>query len=302
MNTSAHATSAHAVVRALRPRQWLKNVLVGAAPLAAGVVARPDVLWRVALLFCLLCAVSGAGYLVNDIRDVDYDRQHPEKRLRPIASGAVSIRYAGIMASALVCASFTLAVVIFGLNVLIGLIAYIAVSMSYSFGIKNVAGVEMLFVAMGFVIRAVLGGMGTNTRLSAWFLVFIGVAALLVVVGKRQSELARLDVGGQAAAVPARTALRSYSSRYLQGLAWLSAVVAVGAYVMWAVTRGVLDDEPVLLIASSIPLAASVRRYLQLIAAGKAETPEEALIADRFIVFTSVMWFALFAAAVALGS
>ena len=71
---------------------------------------------------------------------------------------------------------------------------------------------------------------------------------------------------------------------------------------MWAVTRGVLDDEPVLLIASSIPLAASVRRYLQLIAAGKAETPEEALIADRFIVFTSVMWFALFAAAVALGS
>ena len=298
-----HARHLHlsSVVRLCRPRQWLKNLLVATAPLAAGILWQPDVAWRVGVLFLLLCAVSSAGYIVNDIKDLRYDQGHPDKRNRPIASGEVAISVATTLAGTLTVVSSALALAVFGWTVCAGVIGYVAISWSYSLGLKRVAGVEMLLVASGFVARAVIGGLGTGTRLSAWFLLFIGVSALFIVAGKRLSEMLRIDHVGSVDA-DVRRSLRRYTPHYLRAIAWLSAAVAIGSYVVWAITRGLHENEPVLLVMSTLPLSACFIRYMKLITRGRAEAPEDALVRDLWVVVSALAWLAVFATSVGIGA
>ena len=289
------------VVRLCRPRQWLKNLLVATAPLAAGILWQTDVAWRVVVLFAILCAVSSAGYIVNDIKDLSYDQGHPDKRHRPIASGEVAVSLATTLACMLTVVAIVLTLSVFGAAVCAGVIGYVVISWSYSLGLKRVAGVEMLLVASGFVARAVIGGLGTDTRLSTWFLLFIGVSALFIVAGKRLSELLRIDQV-ESVTTEVRRALRRYTPDYLRAIAWLSAAVAIGSYAVWALTRGVHENEPLLLLVSALPLSACFVRYMTLITSGRAEAPEEALLKDRWVVVCALAWLVIFAMSVDIGS
>lgn len=302
MQVIAHDLRLPALIRVCRPHQWVKNLLVATAPLAAGALWQPRVTLQVTILFLVLCAASSAGYIVNDIKDCGYDRAHPDKRNRPIASGELPVRAAASFAVLLACLGLLLALLLFDVAVFLGILGYIAISWSYSLGLKRIAGIEMLLVSTGFVARAVVGGLGTGTRLSAWFLLFIGVAALFVVVGKRLSEMGRVDQFASDTLVDGRFALRRYTSRYLRGISWLSVVVAIGSYVTWVVTRGVQENEPLILALSAVPLAVCFARYAVLIARGRAEAPEEALLKDTWIVASSMMWLVLFAVSVNLGA
>ena len=289
------------LIRICRPRQWVKNLLVAAAPLAAGILWQPQVALRVLVLFLILCAVSSAGYIVNDIKDVGYDRAHPDKRNRPIASGEMPINAAALLSIGLTVIGMLPAALVFGWPVSIGILGYLVISWSYSLGLKRAAGLEMLLVASGFVARAVVGGLGTDTRLSTWFLLFIGVTALFIVVGKRLSELVRVErlpgIEGDA-----RKALRRYTPEYLRAIAWLSAIVAIGSYIVWTVTRGIYENEPVILALSAAPLAVCFIRYMAMISRGMAEAPEDALLRDPWIVSSALLWLALFAASVDVGA
>jgi decaprenyl-phosphate phosphoribosyltransferase len=283
---------------ALRPKQWLKNSLVVAAPLAGGIAFRWHSASTIALLFMLLCMVSSAGYLLNDVHDRDYDRAHPIKRHRAIASGAVSVPQAVGLASALIVLAVLAAFSWTDPATTLLLVCYVVTTITYSLYLKTIPGVEMVVVSAGFLLRAIIGGVGTGTELSGWFLVVICAAALLVVAGKRLSELQRLEHTKAEPKAHERTALRAYSVKYLTFVTIMSATFAVAAYAVWVLFVGVHRDNPLLLVGSIIPLGIAIARYVGIIRAGGAETPEDALISDAVMVACGGVWLLSFAAAV----
>lgn len=284
----------------LRPRQWLKNLLVVAAPLASGEIFDVAVVSTVSLLFILLCAVSAAGYLLNDVRDIEYDRAHPEKKHRAIAAGRISPAIALSVAATLAVSAVLVAYAVFGWTVALLVVAYIATTASYTLWLKALPGVEMVVLSAGFLLRAIIGGVGTGTLVSGWFLIVICASALLVVSGKRSSELARLT--GQLDSSHARSALGAYSPRYLASVTVMSAATAILGYAAWVLLVGAYRNEPVLITGSLLPLAWAYLRYTKIIARGDAEAPEEALLRDRTMIVCGISWAAMFAAAVVMSA
>ena len=298
MSSQVHTRARGGLLSALRPRQWLKNALVAAAPLAGGEIFQWAVAGRVLVLFVLLCAVSAAGYVLNDVRDIEYDRAHPDKRHRAIASGAISPTTALGFAALLVASALFCAQAMFGVAVTALLAAYIVTTASYSLWLKSVPGVEMVVLSAGFLLRAVIGGSGTGTVVSGWFLVVICASALLVVSGKRSSELSR-EVESPTS-THARSALNSYSPSYLRSVTVMSALVAVAGYATWVLLVGAHRNESLLVTCSLAPLALAYLRYARIIRHAGAEAPEVVLLRDRTMVVCGVTWAVLFAAAVVM--
>ena len=159
------ATSLRAVIREARPKQWVKNILVFAAPGAAGVLDNGSFMLRTLAVFGAFCLVSSGTYYWNDIHDVDADRQHPTKRFRPIASGTVGLRTARIVGTALMAVGIAVA---FALGWRVGLVVmgYLTLTTVYSVALKHVAVVDLVAVAGGFVLRAIAGAVVTGDRKS----------------------------------------------------------------------------------------------------------------------------------------
>ncbi len=174
----------------MRPRQWVKNVLVFAAPLAAGSLFSPEVLVTSLWAFVAFCLVSASIYLINDVRDVEADRQHPKKRLRPIAAGELSVRTALVLAGVTAVASLALG---FWVAPLLGvtLATYWVLQVGYSLFLKNQPIIDLAMVASGFILRAVAGGVASGIELSQWFLLVAAFGSLFMVAGKRYSEIRR---------------------------------------------------------------------------------------------------------------
>lgn len=193
----------------LRVRQWPKNLLVFAAPLAGGVLHQPEILWKAGLAFGAFSFVASALYVINDVVDADSDRLHPTKKNRPIASGRLSVSTGWVFGIASFAAGAALAALLpplFGVT----LAVYALSTALYTYVAKSVPTLEMLLVAFGFVLRAVGGATATDVHLSQWFLGVAMFGSLLIVAGKRTSELKRFDDPGATRAV-----LRSYSHSYL---------------------------------------------------------------------------------------
>ncbi|HEX8714816.1 MAG TPA: decaprenyl-phosphate phosphoribosyltransferase, partial [Solirubrobacteraceae bacterium] len=259
------------LLRAYRPRQWSKNVLVLAAPAAAGVIDRPLVIAQVAATFVALCLLSSATYLFNDVRDREHDRLHPRKRLRPVAAGEIAPRQAIAIAVATALAGLGLASAVDWKVGAIGC-CYLALTASYSLWWRGVVVLDILVIAAGFVLRALAGGVATDIYLSRWFVIVTGSCAVFVVAAKRYAEL-REHSGAQ----PARATLRRYSLRSLRLTLTAAAAVAAVAYVSWAVTR---PQNVPLYVLSAVPFLALLARYGSLIAAGAGQAPED-LLHDR---------------------
>lgn len=180
------------IVHSLRPKQWLKNLLVFAAPLAAGTLMDTTVLAGTVVAFVAFCLAASATYLVNDLRDVEVDRLHPHKRFRPIASGALDARFAAAAAVVLLIAALGLS---FWQSIGLGwtVLAYVAATLSYSLGFKHEPVLELLLLSLGFMLRAIAGGVATGIPLSQWFLIVAGFGSLFMAAGKRYSEMSRLQ-------------------------------------------------------------------------------------------------------------
>ncbi len=178
--------------RAMRPRQWTKNLLVFMAPAAAGVLDDWPTAGRVVAAFAVFCLVASGTYLVNDVLDAKSDRIHPIKRFRPVASGALRPRTAIASGAGLIVLALGAALLIgpWGLVVVVG--SYAAISIAYSLFLKREPVIELAIVASCFVLRAVAGGVVAHVQLSTWFLVFTSFAALFLVAGKRYAEYVRL--------------------------------------------------------------------------------------------------------------
>lgn len=286
------ARRAASLLRATRPRQWLKNVLVVAAPASAGVLLHGRVLLASLVAIVSFVLVASSCYLINDVADQELDRAHPAKRLRPIASGAVGARLALTSAALLLGSGLLVAAAQSrGLLVLVG--CYAAVTVVYALGLKGVAWLELSVVASGFVLRALAGGSAASVPISRWFLLVVTASASLIVVSKRMSELIEvpLDPGS------VRPVLRRYSLPALRRARTAAVTVLLVAYGGWAVTRPT-TLAVVCAVVSLVPLLAVVRLWVQRSDQGRAGAPEDLVSGDRTIRVLVLAWAVLFAATV----
>jgi decaprenyl-phosphate phosphoribosyltransferase len=290
-----HFGTAGELVRALRPRQWSKNLLVLGAPLAGGQLGRPAVLLSSAIALAVFTAAAAGGYLLNDVRDVTADRQHPDKRLRPVAAGTLGSSTAVAWGVALTLAAAGAAALTDD-ELLPLMILYSGLTFAYGFGLKRVAGLEVVIVASGFVLRPLAGSAASNVQPSAWFLAVCCLAALVVAVGKRLVELVRLGPE----ATSHRAALGRYSVAVLGRVQLLALAGMTAAYLGWALGHHDLTGR-VLAELSLVPLVATVGRVMLLNQRGEGGAPEELLLRDRKIQLTGLLWFGLFLAGVLHG-
>ena len=287
-------TSARVLLRAMRPRQWPKNILVLAAPAAAGVVHQPQEALETGLAVLAFILASSGVYLVNDVVDIDADRAHPIKRHRPVASGELPAREALLAAVMLLAGGLVVAALpVWQLLAVVAL--YEAVQLLYCLGLKRLPLVELVSVASGFLLRAVAGGAATGVGLTAWFVAAVGFGSLFVVAGKRSSEL--LLAEGATAAI--RPVLARYSSSYLRFVWTLSAAVLVTTYALWAAVGGqaALTSWAVI---SVLPFTVAVLWYAVKVDAGSASEPEEIFLHDRVMQLLLVAWAACFLGSVYL--
>ncbi|MEV5278768.1 decaprenyl-phosphate phosphoribosyltransferase [Streptomyces sp. NPDC051994] len=285
------------LVRTARPRQWIKNVLVVAAPAAAGRLTSEHVLTQLALVFALFTAAASAVYLVNDARDAEADRAHPDKCHRPVAAGRVPVTAAyaagavlavlAPLAAALTCNAMTAAL----------LTGYVVMQLAYCVKLKHVLVVDLVVVTAGFLMRAMTGGVALGIPLSRWFLITAGFGALFMVSAKRYSEAVQMEGRGAAT----RSLLDAYTTGYLRFVWQLAAGVAVLAYCMWALESGGMSGGSLLpwRQLSMVPFIGAILRYAVFADRGSAGAPEHVVLHDRALAVIGLVWIALYALAVA---
>jgi decaprenyl-phosphate phosphoribosyltransferase len=274
---------ARALARAMRPRQWVKNLLVVAAPLAAGKVGDSDVIAATVLALVSFCAAASAIYLINDSADREADRLHPTKRFRPIASGALPVPVALTAAGVLVAAAL---VVGWAADPQLAILvaAYIALQVLYALWLKHEPVLDISIVAAGFLMRAVAGGLAADLPLSQWFLLVSGFGSLFMVAGKRYSELHTL--GSEAGT---RKSLVRYTDTYLRFVWSTAAGATVIAYSLWAFEQ-VPDTGVPWHTISIAPFLIGLLRYAVDIDAGTAAEPEDIVFRDRGLQLIGLVW------------
>jgi decaprenyl-phosphate phosphoribosyltransferase len=285
-------TSVRALVRAARPKQWTKNVLVLAPLLPAGPqIFRADLL-GVVLALAAFCLVSSGVYLINDARDVEADRAHPVKRHRPIASGLVSVPAALSVAAVLVALALGLAAVQ-GTALLVVIATYFAIQLLYCLGLKHEPVIELACVASGFLLRALAGGVAAGIPLSQWFLLTTAFGSLFMATGKRYGE-ARM---GERTGGKVRLVVERYTTTYLRFVWTLAATVVLVTYALWSFEVGAASAS-VWPQVSLVPFGLAILRFAVDVDAGTAEEPEEIVVHDRVLLGLGLTWCVTLALAV----
>lgn len=289
------------VLRTMRPRQWVKNVLVGAAPLSAGLVTDAGVVLTTVYAFVSFCLAASAVYLLNDTLDVEADRAHPTKRNRPIAAGVVPVPAAGATAVVLALASLGVAALA-SWELVVLMAVYLAVQVAYCVRLKHEPVLDIAIVASGFLLRAIAGGVASGIELSQWFLLVTAFGSLFMVSGKRYSEMKLAEAAGGTT----RASLLRYSQSYLRFVWSLAASVMVTAYALWAFE--IREGDPTTVSAggstwsaiSIVPFVLAVLRYAVDVDGGRAGAPEDIALRDRVLQVVALAWVASFALGVYL--
>ena len=284
------------LVREARPRQWIKNVLVFAAPLAAGRLAELDVLLATLLAFAALSLAASGTYFLNDARDVESDRQHPTKRHRPIAAGTVPLGLGYAVSVGLMAAGLGLAALA-GWPLLAVVAGYVVLTVSYSLRLKHVALMDLVAVSGGFVLRAVAGAAAAGIDISQWFLIVATFGSLFMVAGKRYAEF--LLMGEERART--RASLANYTLSYLHFVWTSAAVITVLSYCLYAFEVG--EDAEVFPFAelSALPFVVAILRYALVVDRGDAGAPEEVVLGDRQLQVLGLAWLVVFSTGVIVG-
>lgn len=265
------------LVRTMRPRQWVKNVLVLTAPFAGGYIFQWDVLTAVGIAFVAFSLAASGVYLVNDVKDVEADRAHPIKRNRPIAAGVVAPQVALALAAVLFAAALGVSFLASPDLALVTAI-YIAVQISYCLWLKHQPVVDIAIVASGFLLRAIAGGAAAEIELSQWFLLVAAFGSLFMVAGKRYAEIRLAERTG----AKIRKSLERYTASYLRFVWTLSATVLIMTYGLWAFQLSQINDSRWPII-SLVPFVVAVLRYAVDVDGGNGGEPEEIALGDRVL-------------------
>jgi 4-hydroxybenzoate polyprenyltransferase len=280
-----------AALVALRPRQWLKNLLLFAGIIFAAQVDDPVRWAQATAAFVAYCAASSAAYLVNDIRDAASDRLHPIKRRRPIARGELRTTRALVLSGGLAALSLAI-VTALGLPSVAYLLGFVALQVAYTMKLKAVVLVDVLVIAALFVVRAAAGAVAVDVPISPWLLVCTGLLALFLALGKRRAELVLVDSDRS----PGRPVLAGYSLGLVDQLLAAVAGATIVAYAVYTLTA----RESHALVATVPFVVFGLFRYLQLLhRRDVGEEPENVLLGDVPILATVAVWSVLCAAILA---
>lgn len=290
-------------IRAVRPRQWLKNVAIFASIIFTGKLLDTNLFNTSILAFLVFCAVSSSNYLFNDIMDVAKDRKHPFKKFRPIASGTLPIPLA-----------FTFALILLGGGLLTSLnintsffmvvAGYVTLSYLYTLFFKHFAVVDILTIASGYFLRVYAGEAATGYHLSIWLSLAVFSLSLFLAIGKRRSELTLLQNYSDASPKDTRSTLGHYSEKLLDTYTAMfanSTFITYAFYTFlerppisrWQYRMFIIDSFPMdrKWLMATIPFVLyGIMRYMQLIYEGKGESPEKILTSDIPLLSTVMAW------------
>lgn len=289
-----------AMIKALRPKQWVKNVLVIAAPAAAGgeLLFHSRVLLDVLIAFVAFCLAASSIYLINDARDVEADRAHPTKRFRPIAAGVLPVGLAYAMSVVLIIAAIGGSLLASsGTNLAIVVAVYIALQLGYCFGWKHQPVIDIALVSSGFMLRAMAGGVAASILLSQWFLLVAAFGSLFMAAGKRYAEL-KLSLRSGA---KIRKSLESYTPTYLRFVWTLAATAVVLSYALWGFGLAQTVESGVAAVwyqVSMVPFTIAILRYAADVDRGEGGAPDEIALEDRTLQLLALAW--LFCVAMAV--
>ena len=282
-----------ALLKALRPQQWIKNGLVFLPFVFSVKVAWsldnldpvPELVLRLFLLLLAFCALSSGTYLLNDLMDRQADRQHPIKRNRPIASGQLGAPAALAAMVVLVCGGLAVMALVEPVLGAIGLL-YLVINVAYSLGLKQVVLIDLLAVASGYVIRATAGAVAIDVTPSPWLYATTAAGALFIVLGRRYAEV---RLAGDAAAQQ-RPVLGKYSGALIDQLLTLSATAAWLSYTLYTVEAENLPENNTMLL--TLPLVTfGLFRYLYLLnTSQQAEAPEQLIVRDLPLLLSILCW------------
>jgi len=283
---------ARALVEALRPRQWIKNGIVFAGLIFSQNLSNASLALAAAAAFALFCALSSSVYLINDIGDLERDRRHPLKRLRPIASGRLPLAVAWAAGLGLMALGLGLS---FALRVEFGLlaVAYFVLNLAYTYWLKHVAILDVMVIAIGFVIRAAAGAEAIAVEISPWLLICTIFLALFIALSKRRHEMMVLEAG----AGEHRISLAQYSPYLLDqmiAVVTASTVISYCLYTMWPET--VTKFGTANLVYTTPFVIFGVFRYLYLVhQRAQGGAPEKIPLSDPPMLVNLALWLAVVA-------
>ncbi|MFE0022071.1 decaprenyl-phosphate phosphoribosyltransferase [Amycolatopsis sp. NPDC059021] len=280
------------IVKTARPKQWVKNVLVFAAPFFAFSKStdRAGLLFAAAIAFVAFSLVASSVYLINDAIDVEADRAHPTKRNRPIAAGIVPVPVAYASAAVFFLAGFGVSFAA-SWQLAVVLAVYEAVQLGYCFGLKHQPVVDLAIVGSGFLMRSIAGGVAAAVPMSQWFLLVTAFGSLFMVAGKRYAEVMLFERTG----AKIRASLKKYSASYLRFVWATSAAILIMSYCLWAFEIRQHEHNSVWAVVSMVPFVVAVLRYAVDVDSGNGGEPEEIVLRDRVLqVLGGVLVITLF--------
>jgi len=260
-----------------------------AAPLAGGRLLEAGVAVRAGIALLVFTLASASVYLLNDLLDRELDAQHPVKRDRPIASGAVSVRAAGTLSAVLAALSLAASLASGTPALSAVVLGYLAMTVAYSRWLKHQPLLDIAIIAAGFLLRAAAGGVATDTPLSTLFLITATAGALFVAAGKRASELAAVGDGE----APTRPSLAGYTPAYLRTIWTIAATVALVGVALWAIEVAGDSPRPGAARAAIAPFSLLLLRYAWWIDRGEAEAPEDVFRRDPLLGALALLGVAL---------
>ncbi len=277
------------LIRAMRPRQWAKNVFVLAPLVFARRLGEFDTVGRALVAFAAFSLLASAVYLFNDIRDLEEDRRHPRKRLRPIASGRLPVPVATAAAAALAMAALAMGLALGGTLVAI-LALYLLANLLYSLGLKRVVILDVMVLSAGFVLRVLAGGVAARVEVSAWLILCTSFLALFLAFSKRRHELILLADG----AADQRQVLSQYSPAFLDQMINVVTASTVVAYAVYVVSPETIEKFHTRELLISMPFVLfGIFRYLYLIYQRPSErNPTEAILGDKPFLINIGLWVA----------
>lgn len=280
------------LVRAMRPKQWTKNLLLFAALLFAKRMNDPQAVLWVCAAFVLFCILSGTVYLVNDVVDIEQDRKHPRKRKRPIASGALPVKVA-LSAAAVLAPLSILGCFLIQVNLGVVAAAYLGLTLAYGFRLKHVVILDALAVSGGFVLRAVAGAEAISVVISPWLLMCTLLLALFLTFTKRRQEIVLLE--DDAAAT--RQILEEYTPHLLDQMIAVVTSCTVMSYCLYTISERTVHEVGSRDLILTIPLVIyGIFRYLYLVHRhGQGDAPDQVLLNDGPLLLTVALYVAVVA-------
>lgn len=291
-----------ATLKAMRPVHWVKNLSLFAAIFLTGELFEKGQLTKSFWAFIIFCLITSATYLINDVLDINADKLHPVKKFRPIASGALPVSIAVVEAIILAGTSIFLANTMgFHSLFLTTVVIYLIMQVFYSLILKNVAIIDIVIIATGFVLRVYAGAFAIDTHLSVWFLLCVISAALFLASGKRRAELniaEGLDYGTRKSLVTYKKELLNSYVTMFGNASWMSWALFTffespkASLPFWLVLAELSRTTTIgKLLMLTIPITIfGIMRYEFLIFEGKSETPEKLLLTDRSLIIAVGLW------------